>query len=165
MFTLSKLLTSTSFLSLGRVAAHVGRPRGRAGRFCRYRVGSHGCSRGICHRRLLKRSWFVRSGNGLDCLTVQRRAAHHGRSTIWRVQWWFCAQNRFGLRQGAFDCHAGVGEAVAVGRNQTDLIAFGDKKQAVEVVANVLHGHGVLHAWQEFFKCFLRQRQGREGVL
>ena len=58
-------------------------------------------------------------------------------------------------------------QAVAVGGDQAELLAFGDEQNAVEVVADVMHRHGKRHLAQQVFQHLLRhaEKPGRSWPL
>ena len=56
---------------------------------------------------------------------------------------------------------AGEGQAVAVSGHQAQALAVGLEQDAVEVVADVVHGHGKRHLPQQILQCFLRHAEGR----
>jgi hypothetical protein len=72
-------------------------------------------------------------------------------SASWRAEFehGLARQDGFGALRSclgrASEVGRGVGEAVAVGGDHAQLAAVGDQQQAVEVVADVLLRHGVLH--------------------
>jgi hypothetical protein len=55
---------------------------------------------------------------------------------------------------------AGKGQAVAVGGHQAQRVAFGHEQDAVEVVADVLHGHGKGDLAQQVLEHLLRHAEG-----
>ncbi|MPM16069.1 hypothetical protein SDC9_62443 [bioreactor metagenome] len=69
-------------------------------------------------------------------------------------------QNHFLL--GHFHVERGAGEcqAVTVGRDQAELVAFGHEQDAVQVVADVLHRHGERHLTHQVLEHLLRHAEG-----
>jgi hypothetical protein len=51
------------------------------------------------------------------------------------------------------------GQAVAVGGHQAQLLAFGHKQDAVEVVADVVHRHRKAHLVQQVLQHLLRHAE------
>ena len=67
---------------------------------------------------------------------------------------------QFGFQRGGCEC-----EAVPVCGHQTQLVTFGLHEQAVQVKADVLHRHAVLHLRNHVFQGFLRQGEGGGRVF
>ena len=82
-----------------------------------------------------------------------------------QFQYGFAREDDFGFRQVGFNGGGRVGQAVAVGRYQTELVSFGLHQQAVQIIADVLYGHAVLDLRQHTFECFLCQRKCRADFL
>ena len=59
---------------------------------------------------------------------------------------------------------AGKGQAVAVSRHQAQRFAFGHEQDAIEVIANVVHGHGKRNLRQQTLERFLRHAEGGAEV-
>jgi hypothetical protein len=72
----------------------------------------------------------------------------------------FARQDDF-LFGGHFDVERGSseGQAVAVGRDQAQAVTFGHKQDAVEVVTDVVHGHGKRDLPQQLLEGFLRHAE------
>src|SRR5690606_2111905 len=66
-------------------------------------------------------------------------------------------QDDFGAREVLVQGFGGIGQAVTVGGDDTYLVAGNDDEQAVEVVTDVLLGHGVLHQGQEALELLLAE--------
>ena len=64
-------------------------------------------------------------------------------------------QDHFLLRHFHVQLGAGKGQAVAVGRDQRQLLAFGHEQDAVEVIADVVHRHRERDLTQQTLEGFL----------
>ena len=73
----------------------------------------------------------------------------------------FARQDDFLLGHFHIQRGRGKSQAVAVGGDQAELLAFGDKQNAVQVVAYVVHRHGKRDLAQQAFKGFLRHAKHR----
>ncbi|CWT45068.1 Uncharacterised protein [Neisseria meningitidis] len=77
----------------------------------------------------------------------------------------FARQNHFGARQIRINRAGCIGKAVSVGRHKAQLAALNLHQQTVEIIADVLHRHAVLHLRQHGFETLLLQRESRADVL
>ena len=82
-----------------------------------------------------------------------------------KLQHGFARQNHFSFGQIGIDGGGRKSQAVAVGGHQAQLIAFHLHQQAVEIIADILHRHAVLHLREHVFKRFLRQRKSGAHVF
>ena len=74
----------------------------------------------------------------------------------------FARQNHILFCQLGFNGGAGVGKAMPIGGDKAQLVAFHLQQQAIEIIANILHRHAVLHLANHVFQRFLWQ--GKLGV-
>ena len=80
-------------------------------------------------------------------------------------QYRFTRQDDFCFRQFRFNLAGCISKAVAVGCNKAQLVAFNLHQQAVEVIADVLNRHAVLHLRKHGFEGFLSQRESRADIV
>jgi hypothetical protein len=71
-----------------------------------------------------------------------------------QLQHGLARQDHFLLGHFHVERGAGKRQAVAVGGHQAELLAFGHKQDAVEVVADVVHRHGKRHLVEQVFRVF-----------
>ena len=79
-------------------------------------------------------------------------------------QYRFARQDHFRFRQFCFNLAGRISKAVAVGCNKAQLVSFNLHQQAVEVIADILNRHAVLHLRKHGFEGFLSQRESRADV-
>ena len=79
-------------------------------------------------------------------------------------QYRFARQDYFRFRQFCFNLAGRISKAVAVGCNKAQLVSFNLHQQAVEVIADILNRHAVLHLRKHGFEGFLSQRESRADV-
>ena len=58
-------------------------------------------------------------------------------------------------------CGRSKSQTVTIGGHQRQLLAFGHKQNTIEVVTNVVHGHGKRHLAEQLLQRFLRYAEHR----
>jgi hypothetical protein len=99
-----------------------------------------------------------------NCISIMALGVAGVRQQALQLDHGLARQDHFLL--GHFDIQrgAGKGQAVAVGGHQAQLLAFGHKQDAVEVVADVVHRHRKRHLVQQVFERLLRHAEARAEV-
>src|SRR3954467_10289826 len=109
-------------------------------------------------------------GDELDCTKTEGRLARRKLDAnflvgvgeeLGQLEHGLSRHDRLLTREVGVEFDLGKGEAVAVGRHQLDLASLYDHQQTVEVIANVLLRHGVLHEPEHTTQGLLRHRKAR----